>query len=84
MKKIELFVSPVCPYCPQARKLFQDFARDNPSFKYTEVDTYTEQGIERGMSLQVMAVPCVVVDDAVTLTGWPFGIEDLKKIHCEQ
>ena len=77
--KVELFFSPVCPYCPHARELLKQYQENNPGFEYVEVDTYTEEGIERGMSLQVMAVPCLVVDDKIKLSGWPFTAEDIKK-----
>jgi hypothetical protein len=53
------------------------YQQDNPGFQYVEVDTFTEEGIERGMSLQVMAVPCLVVDDEIKLSGWPFTTEDI-------
>ena len=79
MSKVELFYSPVCPHCPSARKLLENYQKDNPGFDYKEVNTYTEEGIERGMSLQVMAVPCLVVDDEIKLVGWPFTVEDVSK-----
>lgn len=80
MKKVELFYSPVCPHCPSARKLLEQYKKDNPDFDYSEVNTFTEEGIERGMSLQVMAVPCVVVDDKIELVGWPFTEEDITRV----
>ncbi len=79
MSKVELFYSPVCPHCPNARKLLEAYKAENPGFEYVEVDTYTEDGIERGMSLKVMAVPCIVVDDEIKLVGWPFSADDLAK-----
>lgn len=80
MKKVELFYSPVCPHCPQARKLMEFYKKKNPSFNYAEVNTYTETGIERGMSLRITAVPCLVVNDEIKLTGWPFTLEDILKV----
>lgn len=77
--RVELFYSPVCPYCPHARELLKQYQQDNPSFEYIEIDTYTEEGIERGISLQVMAVPSLVVDDEIKLSGWPFTLEDISK-----
>jgi glutaredoxin len=79
MKQIELFFSPACPYCPHARALLKKYKEDNPDFEYTEVDTFTPEGVERGMSLQVMAVPCLVVDEEIKLSGWPFTAEDITK-----
>lgn len=80
MRKVELFYSPVCPHCPNARKLLEEYKADNPDFEYVEVNTYTEEGIERGMSLQVMAVPCLVVDDKIEFSGWPFTAEDIDRV----
>lgn len=77
--KVELFFSPVCPYCPHARELLEQYKQDNPGFEYTEVNTFTEEGIERGMSLQVMAVPSLVVDDEIKLSGWPFTAKDIAE-----
>lgn len=79
MKKVELFYSPVCPHCPHARELLREYKAANPSFEYDEVDTYTPEGVDRGMSLNVMAVPSVVVGDVIKLVGWPFSAEDISK-----
>jgi len=79
MKKVELFYSPACPHCPQARELLKEYKEANPGFKYAEVNTFTPEGVDRGMSLRVMAVPCVVVDDEIMIVGWPFSAEDILK-----
>jgi len=79
MKIVELFFSPVCPFCPHARELLSKYKKEHPGFNYLEVNTFTEEGIERGMSLQVMAVPCVVVDSEIKLTGWPFTEKDVEE-----
>ena len=42
-----------------------------------DVNTYTEEGIHRGMSLNLMAVPAIAINGVVKLTGWPFESEDL-------
>ena len=79
MKKVELFYSPACPHCPHARVLLKEYKATNPGFEYEEVNTYTPEGVDRGMSLKVMAVPCVVVDDEIKMVGWPFSAEDRLK-----
>jgi len=80
MKRVELFYSPVCPHCPHARKLLAQYKEAHPGFEYTEVNTYTDEGIEKGMRLQVMAVPCLVVDDEIKFSGWPFTAEDVARV----
>lgn len=77
--KVELFLSPVCPHCPAARKVFFAVADRRPGDSFKEVNTYTEAGIKRGMSLQVMAVPTVAVDGVIKIVGWPFDEADLEK-----
>jgi len=80
MVRVELFYSPVCPHCPSARKLVSAVAERYCHVEFTEVNTYTEEGIERGMSMHVMAVPTVAVDDEIRLVGWPFEEKDLVSL----
>ena len=68
---------PIGAYCQLL--ILKQYKANNPGFDYEEVDTYTEAGIERGMSLEVMSVPCLVVDDEIKLSGWPFTVEDVTK-----
>jgi glutaredoxin len=80
MKRVELFYSPVCPHCPNARELLEQYKAEHPGFDYEEVNTYTEEGIDRGMSLKVMSVPCLVVDNKIELVGWPFTADDITRV----
>ena len=80
MVKLELFYSPVCPNCPSAQRLVSDAARRYPQLEFVEVNTYTEEGIERGMSMGVMAVPTVALDGVIKLVGWPFEEKDLVSL----
>ena len=82
MVRVEVFFSPVCPHCPQARELVSKVVPGYPDVEFVEVNTYTEEGIDRGMSMKVMAVPTVAVDDEIKLVGWPFSESDLTK-HIE-
>ncbi len=75
--KLELFFSPVCPHCPKAKVLVKEVASRYDDVEYIEVNTYTEEGIKRGMSMQVMAVPTVAIDDEIRLVGWPFEESDV-------
>jgi small redox-active disulfide protein 1 len=77
MVRIELFYSPVCPHCPSARILVSKVVERYPKVEFVEVNTYTDEGIERGMKLRVMAVPTVAIDDEIKLVGWPFDEKDL-------
>jgi len=78
--RVELFCSPECPHSTSASKLVSAVTERYPYVEFVEVNTYTEEGIERGMSMQVMAVPTVAVDDEIKLVGWPFEEKDLVSL----
>ena len=71
MVRVELFCSPVCPHCPSARKLVSAVVERYPHVEFVEVNTFTDEGIERGMSMRVMAVPTVALDYENKLVGYP-------------
>jgi len=75
--KIEYFHNPVCPYCPAAKRLLTKVIEGLNDIKLIDVNTYTEEGITRGTSLNLMAVPAIAINGVVKLTGWPFEAEDL-------
>jgi len=52
-------------------------SRYGDSVEVEEVDTYTPDGIKRGMANGVMAVPTVFVDGERKFVGFPFKEEDL-------
>jgi glutaredoxin len=74
---IEYFHNPVCPYCPAAKSLLMKVIKELDDIELIDVNTYTEEGITRGMSLNLMAVPAIAINGVVKLTGWPFEAEDL-------
>jgi thioredoxin 1 len=77
MIKIEYFHNPVCPYCPAAEALIKKAVEGLKDIELIYVDTWTEQGIARGMALNLMAVPAIAINGVVKLTGWPFEATDL-------
>lgn len=77
MIKIEYFHNPLCPYCPAAENLIKKVVKDVKDIEIISVDTFTDEGIERGISLNLMAVPAVAINGVVKLIGWPFDANDL-------
>ena len=76
--KIEVYFSPVCPHCPGTKKLVAEVAsRYGDSVEVEEVNTYTPEGIKRGMANEVMSVPAVFVEGEQMFVGFPFREEDL-------
>jgi len=80
MVKVEYYYSPVCPYCPAAQRIVSEVVGRYGDVEYEEVNTYTEEGIRRGLALNLMAVPAVVVNDNIKLIGFPFDAEDV--VNC--
>ncbi len=79
MVKVEVYFSPVCPHCSGAKKLIAEVASQfGGSVEVEEVNTYTKEGMERGMANQVMAVPTVFVDGERMFVGFPFSRQDLE------
>ena len=77
MVKIEIYFSPVCPHCPGAKKLVAEVASRYDDVEVEEVDTFTAEGIERGMANDVMSVPTVFIDGERKFVGFPFAEADL-------
>ena len=78
MVKIEVYFSPVCPHCPGAKKLVGEVAvRYDGKVEVEEVDTFTAEGIKRGMANEVMSVPTVIIDGEKRFVGFPFPEGDL-------
>ena len=78
MVKIEVYFSPVCPHCPGAKKLVAEVAsKYGDCVEVEEIDTYTAEGIERGMANGVMSVPTVFIGGEKKFVGFPFSEEDL-------
>jgi len=75
--KIEYFHNPVCPYCPAAKTLVTKVLEGLKDIELVDVDTFTDEGIARGMSLNLMAVPAIAINGIVKITGWPFEERDL-------
>jgi len=75
--KIEYFHNPVCPYCPAAKTLVTKVLEGLNDIELVDVDTFTDEGIARGMSLNLMAVPAIAINGIVKITGWPFEERDL-------
>ena len=78
MVKIEVYFSPVCPHYPGAKRLVAEVAsRYGDEVEVEEIDTFTPEGIKRGMANDVMAVPTVFIDGKQKFVGFPFGEEAL-------
>lgn len=74
---VEYFYNSVCPYCPAAKSLITKVVEGIKDIEFVEVNTYTEEGIKRGIFLNLMAVPSIAINGIIKMTGWPFEADDL-------
>lgn len=66
--RIQVFVTPTCPYCPKAVRMAHQFSQSNPKM----VDAEMVESMEfpaLAEQYSVMAVPKVVVNDRVEFEG---------------
>jgi glutaredoxin-like protein len=64
---IQVFVTPTCPYCPQAVSLAHQFAIENPHVRADMIDIVEFPHL--GQKYAVMGVPKVVINERVEFTG---------------
>lgn len=76
---IQVFVTPSCPYCPQAVKVAHDFALINPKIKADMVEAMEFR--ELAMKHEVSGVPKTVVNNKLDFVGARPLDEVLKKIE---
>lgn len=64
---IKVFVTPTCPYCPQAVRMAHQLAMETPMIKSTMVEAMEFQ--EMSSRYGVMGVPKIVINDTASFEG---------------
>lgn len=64
---IRVFVTPTCPYCPRAVRTAHQFAMENPVIRADMVESMEFPDLAN--KYEVMAVPKIVINDAVSFEG---------------
>lgn len=70
MKKVILLTTTTCPYCPAAKKFWQELKRKY-KFDYEEVDATSENGMKLVQKHMIMSVPTTIIDNKVVFVGIP-------------
>jgi len=77
---IELFYSPMCPYCPEAKKILLEIAEEfSEKIQVEEVNVLYSTGLERAEKYDVREVPTIIINGRTKVTGVPTK-ERLRKI----
>lgn len=70
MTKVQIITTKVCPYCPSAKRVWQEVKKDH-EFEYEEIDAFSDKGREMVEKFGIMTVPTTVIDGKVAFTGVP-------------
>ncbi len=65
--EIKVFVTPTCPYCPQAVRTAHQFAMENSMIKGSMIEA--SEFMELAQKYDVMGVPKVVINDTLSFEG---------------
>jgi len=69
---IELFYSPVCPYCPEAKRVLIAVAEElEREIEIEEVNVLSSTGYERAEKYGIRGVPTFVINGRVRVMGVP-------------
>ncbi len=64
---IKVFVTPTCPYCPQAVRIAHQFAIENPMIRSSMIEA--QEFMELSSRYRVMGVPKIVINDSLSMEG---------------
>jgi len=77
---IELFYSPMCLYCPEAKKILMEIAEElDEKIRVKEINVLSSAGMEKAEKYGVKGVPTIIVSGRVKVEGVP-ARERLRKI----
>jgi len=77
---IELFYSPMCLYCPEAKKILMEIAEElDKRIRVKEINVLSSAGLEKAERYGVKGVPTIIVNGRVKVEGVP-ARERLRKI----
>lgn len=79
MTKVTVLTTKSCPYCPAAKRVWQDLKKDN-KFDYEEVDAMSPEGQRLVERHGIMSVPTSLVDGKVAFNGVPDKNAALKLV----
>jgi small redox-active disulfide protein 1 len=81
---VELFYSPMCLYCPEARKVVMEVADEfGERVRVEEVNVLSPTGVERAERYGVRGVPTIIVDGRVKIEGVPTAEQLRRAIQQE-
>ena len=82
--KVELFHSPVCPYCPEAKGILLEVLEEaGHEFSIEEVNIFSPEGLKRAKKYNIASVPAIIIENKHKIIGVPRKEILLRKIMQE-
>ena len=82
--KVELFYSPICPHCPEAKRILLEVLEGvDQEFSVEEVNVFSPEGLERAKKYDIASVPAMVIENKYKIIGVPQKKSLLRKITQE-
>jgi len=73
--KVELFYSPICPRCPEAKRVLLEVLE--------EINVFSPRGLKRAKKYDIAHIPAVVIENKRKIIGVPKKESLLRKIKQE-
>jgi len=82
--RLELFYSPICPFCPEARRILLEVLGEfDQEFRIAEVNVFSSEGLERTKKYDIISVPAIVIENKHKIIGIPEKESLLRRIKQE-
>lgn len=82
--KVELFYSPICPHCPEAKRILLEVLEEvDQEFHVEEVNVFSPEGLERAKKYEIISVPAIIIENKHKIIGVPRKESLLRKITHE-
>jgi len=81
MPIIEIFTSPTCIYCPKAKEIVAEIAKEKPDVTVVEHSAATEEGRKRAQEFNIASVPTIFISGPKTKEILAFsGVPSKEKL----
>lgn len=76
---IELFYSPTCLHCPEAKKILMEIAEEfSGKIQVEEINVLSPAGLEKAEKYGIKGVPSIILNSRAKITGVP-TVQQLRK-----
>ena len=80
--RIEIFYSPICPYCSEAKRILLEALEEvKGESLLEEVNVFSTEGLERAKRYGIISVPAIVIENKYKMIDVPRKENILRRIE---